>query len=112
MSNNTRPSSHYQVALFLRSPDSEQYNLDAHDRIILRVIADYIDMSKGECIRTQIALAKECGLSRRQFQIKSELLVSHKFLFRYSKWKMQKYILGEFFTKLSTVSGASHALDT
>lgn len=57
------------VDKFLASPElCDEYNLNAYHREILRVIARYCDMYLGYCCLSQKTLAKECGMSEREFR--------------------------------------------
>lgn len=93
---NTKHKAHYQVAIYLRSP---HINLSASKRLILRVIADYIDMRLGKCMVKQSSLANECGISERQFRRNCDQLIYEKLLFRYTDGKLYTYELGEILTK-------------
>jgi hypothetical protein len=82
------------VRTFLRKPElSKLYNLDAYQREILRVIANYLDMPFGSCFAKQTVLAEECGMSVPEFKRKSKLLVDKNLLQRTKCRKLYHYEL-------------------
>lgn len=95
---NSKHSAHYQVSLFLRSKDAEIFDLNAHHRLLLRVIADYIDLPLGYCCVKQTNLASECGISIRQLKIISVDLEQKTLILRVISRKLYRYYLGEYFT--------------
>lgn len=81
------------VASFLRSKESKKYNLDVYHRMILRVIASYLDMPYGSCFAKQITLAEECGMSDSKFKRVSKQLADKKLLDRTKCHKLYHYDL-------------------
>jgi DNA-binding MarR family transcriptional regulator len=82
-----------QVATFLRSPISRKYELDIYHRMILRVIASYLDMPYGSCFAKQVKLAEECGMSVIEMKRKSKQLVDKDLLKRTKCGKLYHYEL-------------------
>ena len=93
MASETKQSYANFIATFLRSKDSEIHNLDIYHRMILRVIASYLDMPYGSCFAKQVNLAKECGMKERYFRVKSQELVDWGFLRRTKCRKLYHYDL-------------------
>lgn len=93
MSGDTKQSYSNQVATFLRSSLSKKYNLNIYHRMILRVIASYLDMPYGSCFAKQITLAEECGMSPREFKRKSKDLIDRDLLKRTKCRKLYHYEL-------------------
>jgi DNA-binding MarR family transcriptional regulator len=93
MSKDQKKSFANLVATFLRSKESEKYNLDIYQRMILRVVASYLDMPYGSCFGKQLNLAKESGMSLIKFKRASKQLVDKKLLERTKCHKLYHYEL-------------------
>jgi hypothetical protein len=98
-----RISAHYIVAKFLRSEESKKFKLRLPDALILRVIADYIDMRKasGVCFAFQKTLAAECKYSERRISSRLAVLSKLKLILRKKRGKSYHYFLGETLTSFS-----------
>ncbi len=93
-------SAHYTVAIFLRSESSKKFKLKPIDALILRVIADYIDMKPDDpkCFAFQKKLALECRYSARRLSPRIAFLSRLKLIHRIKKYKSYHYFLGEALT--------------
>jgi predicted transcriptional regulator len=91
----------FAIADFLRSPESEKFKLDIYHRMILRVIASYLDMREGICFAKQTTMMYECGMKEWQFRKSSKELVTRGLVIRTKSGKLYHY-------ELSTVTGALH----
>lgn len=91
-----RTSAHYTVAKFLRSEDSRKFNLKPIDILILRVIADYIDMRPAAiCFAFQKKLARECRYSQKRLGLRITFLSKLNLIHRKKRYKSYHYALGE-----------------
>ena len=101
-----RTSAHDTVAKFLRSESSRKFDLKPIDILLLRVIADYIDMRPtATCFAFQKTLALECRYSSRRISIRINFLAELNLINRKKKYKSYHYILGE--ALLSSVDNLS-----
>lgn len=101
-------SAHYRIAKFLRNKDSLSFNLSSVDALILRTIADYIDMKpNGICFAKQNVLAQECRICKRTLVYHLVKLEKILLIKRTRVWKLNNYVLGDYFN----MSDANDALD-
>ena len=97
---------HYRIVSFLKSKESLAFELDSIDALILRTIADYIDMKpNGKCFAKQDVLAYECRICKRTLvshlkQLEEKLLIK-----KIRVWKLNNYFLGDHF-KISNANDA------
>lgn len=93
---NKKPSAHYIVAKFLRSAAANKFNLKPIDALILRVIADYIDMKPtATCFAFQKKLAFECRYSEKRLNPRITFLSKLNLIHRKKIKKSYHYVLGE-----------------
>lgn len=91
-----RTSAHYTVAKFLRSEYSRKFNLKPVDTLILRVIADYIDMKPSAiCFAFQKKLARECRYSQKRLGLRITYLFKLNLIHRKKRYKSYHYALGK-----------------
>jgi len=87
-------SIHYKLVKFLRSKQSLVFNLNATDVLILRCLADYMDMNEeGKCFAFQSTLAFECRYSARRLNTRIKNLCEKTLIRRIRKWKSYTYYL-------------------
>lgn len=91
-----RTSAHYTVAKFLRSETSKKFKLKPIDALILRVMADYIDMKPtATCFAFQKKLALECRYSQKRLGLRITFLSKLNLIHRKKRYKSYHYALGE-----------------
>lgn len=87
---------HYKLVKFLRTKKSLTFNLNAIDVLILRCLADYMDMNEeGKCFAFQSTLAFECRYSARRLNTRIKNLCEKNLIRRKRKWKSYTYFLSD-----------------
>ena len=92
---NTKHKASYQVNRFISSENYYEFELTPFELVILFIIARYLDMPKGKCFAKQTVMAKECGMSIRQFKSSSKKLCELGLLTRGMRGKLYHYYLGD-----------------
>lgn len=101
MAPNRNNTYHHQVRAFLRSEISDNFELNAYHREILRVVAEYCDLPLGYCCLKQINLMKECGMQERHLRNCLNDLITHELIHRVFKGKLSILRIGQVITGVS-----------
>jgi DNA-binding MarR family transcriptional regulator len=92
--NSINDTATYQVQSFISKQKHLDFNLSAYEIVILYTIARYLDMPKKKCCAKQVTLAKDCGMSTRQFKRSSQKLSDNGLIIRTMRGKLYHYYLG------------------